>query len=436
MSTAVGQPGEPEPRFRDTLRQLPPTVWIVSLGILVNRIGNFLPVFMVLYLTSRHFSPGAAGLVLGAAGLGNVAGNTIGGLLTDKIGRRWTIVLSMVCAAGLTACIPLIDTLPMLAGMAGLVGTAAQIYRPASAALLTDAAATTQQRLAAFAVYRFAINIGASIAGVLGGVLATISYVSLFLGNAIACLFFAVIAAVLLRDMTRSRSRQHGSGPTEQEWAEKPSYRLALADRRLQRFLIMALISEFIYIQSTVGLPLHVRAVGLSPASFGLLIGLNGVLVLLFELPITSAVSRRRQGPVLAVGNLLTGIGLALTGWATSMPWLAATVLLWTLGEMMYASVAAAYLGGLAPPGMGGRYQGAYGAAQTLGTGVGPLIGGLAYAQSKWALWTICAVASVVAAPPLPAAPFSGFPHWRRCRGCPRRSGHPGGRTSNGRVPG
>ena len=61
-----------EPRFRDALRSLPGRVWIISLGILVNRVGNFLPVFIVLYLTERGYSAGAAGLVLGVSGLGNL----------------------------------------------------------------------------------------------------------------------------------------------------------------------------------------------------------------------------------------------------------------------------------------------------------------------------------------------------------------------------
>ena len=80
-------------------------------------------------------------------------------------------------------------------------------------------------------------------------------------------------------------------------------------------------------------------------------------------------VSRYRPERVLAIGNLLIGAGLALTGFMTGMVLLSATVLIWTLGEMMYASVAQAYLGSLAPPRMVGRYQGLYGAAYTIGTG-------------------------------------------------------------------
>ena len=175
-------------------------------------------------------------------------------------------------------------------------------------------------------------------------------------------------------------------------------YRHALADRRLVRFLLMTLVAEFVYVQSTVGLPLHVGDIGLTAAGFGLLIGLNGVLVLLFELPITGAVARRRPEYVLAIGNLLTGAGLALTGFASDMIWLSATVLMWTLGEMMYSSVANAYVGGLAPPSMVGRYQGLYGAVFTLGTGVGAAVGGLIYAINPSALWALIAVAGVVSA--------------------------------------
>ncbi len=389
-TTEAERPGEP--RFRDTVRGLPPRVWIVSLGVLVNRVGNFLPVFMVLYLTSKNFSAWAAGLVLGAAGLGNVLGNGIGGYLADRLGRRWTIVLSMLATAGLTACIPLFTTLPLLVLMVGLVGTTSQVFRPAAAALLVDGM-TAQERLAAAAVFRFAMNIGAAVGGVLGGFLATTSYLGMFLGNAIACLLFALIALALPRDEASDESgvgQEHSAEPDK-----KQGYRQALADRRLRRFLAMTLISEFIYIQSTVGLPLHVNAIGLSPASFGVLMGLNGLLVLLFELPITSAVARRRPERVLAWGNVFTGVGLALTGAANDMFWLVGTVLLWTLGEMMYASVSAAYLGGLAPPNLVGRYQGLYGAAMMIGVGVGPLVGGLVYAYGEWALWTIVAVATV-----------------------------------------
>ena len=387
--------GVDEPRFRDALRRLPGRVWIISLGILVNQVGNFLPVFIVLYLTERGYSAGAAGLVLGVSGVGKVLGNAVGGHLADRIGRRWTIVLSTVTTAGLTAVVPFLVPLPLIVAVVGVIGVTSQIYRPAAAAVLVDAVATNQQRLAAFGVFRFAMNVGAALGGVIGGVLADTSYVGLFLGNAAACLLFGVVVAMLLREAPRSRSDQDNAD-TQADRAV--GYRQMLADRTLVRFLLMTVVAEFVYIQSTVGLPLHVSDVGLSPGDFGLLIGLNGLLALVLELPITGAVSRYRPEYVLAVGNLITGVGLALTGFMSSMVMLAATVLIWTLGEMTTSTISQAYLGSLAPPHMVGRYQGLHGVAYTTGTGAGPLIGGAVYAIGPWALWAVIGAAGLLSA--------------------------------------
>jgi MFS family permease len=400
--------GVDEPRFRDALRGLPSRVWIVSLGILINQVGNFLPVFIVLYLVGGGHSASAAGLVLGVSGLGKVLGNAVGGQLADRIGRRWTIVLSALTTAGLTAVAPFLGPLPAIVAVVGLIGVTSQVYRPAAAAVLVDSvAATNQHRLAAFGVFRFAMNVGAALGGVVGGVLASTSYVGLFLANAAACLLFGVVMAVLLRDAPLARSDRDAADGCADRVVGYPQL---LADRVLVRFLLMTVVAEFVYIQSSVGLPLHVSDVGLGERHYGLLIGLNGLLVLVLELPITGAVSRYRPGHVLAVGNLVTGVGLALTGFTTDMVLLSATVLVWSLGEMINSSISHAYVGSLAPPRMVGRYQGLHGVAATIGTGAGSLIGGALYAIGPWALWTLVGAAGVLSAQ-------LGLPPRRRGRG-------------------
>jgi MFS family permease len=343
--------------------------------------------------------------VLGVSGVGNVLGNAAGGYLADRIGRRWTIVLSAVPTAGLTAAVPYVGPYALVVVVVGLIGLTSQIYRPAAAAVLVDAVTTNRQRLAAFAVFRAAMNIGAALGGVIGGVLAGTSYTWLFLSNGAACLLFGVVVAVLLRD---GRSPRPGPAGTD---TPQVGYRQAFADRALVRFLLMTVVAEFVYVQSTVGLPLHVSDVGLTARDFGFLMGFNGLLVLLLELPTTGAVSRYRPEYVLAIGNLLVGIGLALSGVGTALVPLAATVLLWTLGEMITSSVAYAYLGSLTPPGMVGRYQGLHGVAYTIGTGAGPILGGAAYALGPWALWSLIAAAGLLSAYlALPRRPRSSKP--------------------------
>ncbi|WP_285595738.1 MFS transporter [Kineosporia sp. NBRC 101731] len=393
LSRSAVRPDVGEPRFRDTLRGLPNRVWVISLGGLILQIGTFLPVFLVLYLTQRGFSAGTAGLVLGVAGLSRVLGNVLGGYLTDTIGWRRSILLSVLATSALTAIVPFLGWLPAILIVIALMGVISQIYRPAMAAVVIDAVKNPQQRLAAFGVLRFAQNIGSAVGGVLGGVVATISYVGLFLAEAGTLLVFGVIVAILLRrspePAVEAKTAQKDEEP---QGGTTTGYRQVLADRTLRQFLLMTVFAMFVYIQTTVGLPLHVTEINLDESDFGLLMGLNGLLVVLLELPLISVVSRYKPQNVLAVGNVFTGVGLTLTGFTSGLALLAVTVLIWTFGEMLYSSVAQAHLASLTPPGMVGRYQGLYGAAYTVGTGAGPVIGGALYALAPEALWALTGV--------------------------------------------
>ena len=90
----------PERRtLRQNLRGLPREVWVLFIGAFVNRLGTFVLPFITLYLTSRGYSVPQAGLGLAGYGLGAIGAQAVGGLLADRIGRRNTIVLSMLGGA-------------------------------------------------------------------------------------------------------------------------------------------------------------------------------------------------------------------------------------------------------------------------------------------------------------------------------------------------
>ncbi|SCG69300.1 MFS transporter [Micromonospora halophytica] len=383
------------PSFRDTLRGLPSRVWLISIGALINQVGNFLPIFITLYLVQRGYSAGLAGVVLGVSGVARVLGNTVGGHLADKLGRRWTIVGSAVANAGLVASVPFLESMPAIIVVVGLGGMASQISRPAAASVLIDSVETHQQRLAAFGVLRFAQNLGFTLGGGIGGVLASISYEWLFLANAATGLLFGVFVAVLLRGTPRSRSDDEDA---DTQTDRSVGYRRAFSDRVLVRFLLMTVCAELVYTQVTVGLPLHINDVGLSDRHFGYLMGLSGLLVLVLELPITALASRYRPEYMVALGNLVIGVGLALTGFAVTMGPLLATMVVWTFGEMLSTSIGQAHVANLTPPGMVGRYQGLYGAASTTGICVGPVIGGAVYAIEPSAMWVGVAVLGLLSA--------------------------------------
>jgi len=154
-----------------------------------------------------------------------------------------------------------------------------------------------------------------------------------------------------------------------------------------------------VYFQQQAALPLHVTRVShLSRHDFGLLIALNGALIVLLELPISAWTMRRPPRRMMAVGFLLVAIGFGVTGVAHTLPWLMVTVAIWTLGEMIGAPVGYAYVADIAPEHMRGRYQGLYGLCWASGTVSAPAIGAYLVTRNDAAFWAACGVLGAISA--------------------------------------
>jgi MFS family permease len=116
----------------------------------------------------------------------------------------------------------------------------------------------------------------------------------------------------------------------------------------------------------------------------------NGLLVVLFELPLSSLTMHRPPRQMIALGFLLVGIGFGLTPLAHTLPLLMATVAVWTVGEMVAAPVSYAYVAELAPSHMQGRYQGLFGVTFSSGAIIGPALGTVLYTAGPTRFWALC----------------------------------------------
>jgi len=148
----------------------------------------------------------------------------------------------------------------------------------------------------------------------------------------------------------------------------------------------------------------------LTPADFGLLLSLNGLLVVLLELPISSITMRHPPKEMISIGFLLVGLGFGLTAVAHSLIALMGTVAIWTLGEMIGAPISYAYVADIAPAHLRGRYQGLYGMFWGTGSVTGPAIGTLIFAHTVTGLWALCGVLGAAAAALVLAAPRRAAP--------------------------
>ena len=374
--------------LRDNLRALPKPVWILFGGTFINRFGTFVMPFLAIYMTREGFTPTEAGLAVSSYGAGHICASMLGGHLADRIGRRHTIALSMFGSAGSMLALSQVHTLPLLLTLAFVVGLVGELYRPAAAALLGDLV-TPEQRVAAFGMYRFAINLGFAVGPATAGFLANRSFFYVFAGDAITSFLFGIVALVALPHGLRSSGK-------EEKAAE--GLRVAFSDRRFTYFLAATMCMTWIEFQLHSTFPLHIAKLGYSPSTYGLLLSINGALIVLLELLITAWTQRLPPQPLIALGYGLTGLGVAMTGLANGVPFLAFTVVIWTLGEMTYAPVTGAFVTTIAPERYRGRYMGIWHSTWSFGMILGPSMGMVIYERNPTALWITCFFLGLVAA--------------------------------------
>jgi len=272
---------------------LPRSLWIIFAGLFINRFGSFVIVFLVLYLISRGYTLTQAGVAVSAYGIGSIGASACGGYCADRLGRRNTIICSMFSSAATMLLLSQVAALPLIILLVGLAGMTTELYRPAASALIADLV-PSEQRVKAYALSRFCINLGVAAGPAAAGFLASRSFLLIFAGDALTSVFFGLLALFALPPEMRHSVKQD---PTQSRFI--PGLR---SDRRFLLFLLASLLITFVYFQSQSTFALQVHTRGLSNALYGTLISLNGLLVVFLELPISTLIQRFPMGPVIATG--------------------------------------------------------------------------------------------------------------------------------------
>ncbi len=375
-----------------TLRGAPPAVRALIVGVFLNRLGRFFQFYLVLFLTAQGFSRTQAAVALGGYGAGTVVGVIIGGALADRLGARRCTLVSMLGSAGFIFAVQYLTSLPALLVAVVLVGVVTQIFRPAATALLAELA-PPHRRVMIFSIYRTAFSIGNTTAPLIGAALLAVSYHLLFWAEALACVAFALVAAIALP--RRATDPTGGPGPVPGDG--RGGYSGVLADRRYLLYLLGLFFNIAVYVQSTAILPLAMQDAGLAPRWYGEMLALNAFIVMAFGVLVTKVVQRRSAPRVMAAGFLLLGGGQALYG----LPWGAgifvAGTLIWSLGEVVGGPTMLSYPSVAAPAGLRARYQGAAHATFGVAFAVGPFIGVAAYHVLGPAMWGLSGLVGLLA---------------------------------------
>ncbi|XVU24949.1 MDR family MFS transporter [Actinoplanes sp. CA-054009] len=404
--------------LRDTAGGLPATYWYLWTGILINRVGGFAVLFLSLYLTAQRGAGTAqAGLIVGTYGIGGILGTLAGGVLTDRWGRRRTLLLSHFIVAATLAGLALTPDLRVIATLCLLLGLFQSMPQPAFVAAIIDVV-PAERRSRAFNLQFWAFNLGMALASLIAGVLATWSYVGLFLIDAASTLATALLIAWKIpetlprhRAPLTSSATDATSGPsTEPEpdsfppgpskpGRERPrGLGVVLTDRIFLVFVGLTVLQALIYTQASTIVPLAMQDDHLSPSAYGVVVSLGAALIVVGQLFVPRIIDGHRKHRVLAVALLVNGVGFAVLSLADRLPLYLLAAVIWTIGGMLAAPPNAEINSELAPLELRGRYQAVFFLAFPAASFLAPALGGAGLQYLGDAHWLIVGAVGAIAA--------------------------------------
>ncbi|MCM4077201.1 MFS transporter [Actinoplanes sp. TRM88002] len=402
--------------LRDTAGGLSATYWYLWTGLLINKVGGFAVLFLSLYLTSQRGAGTAqAGLIVGTYGIGGLLGTLAGGVLTDRWGRRRTLLVSHFATVAALCLLAFNTQLAVIAALCALLGVAQSMAAPAFVAAIIDVT-PADKRSRAFNLQFWALNLGLAGASLLAGLLAQWSYQALFLIDAGCTLATGVLIAWKVPETLRtlpppslSPSRSPLPSPLPSPWPSLVSSSAqklrrggglgtVLTDRIFLVFVGLTLLQALIYTQASTIVPLAMHADGLSPSAYGSVVALGGALIVLGQLFVPRLIDGRRKARVLALALLLNGAGFAVLALADHVALYLTAAVIWTVGSMLAAPPNAEINSELAPLALRGRYQAVFFLTFPAASFLAPSLGGAGLQYLGDAHWLVVGALGAVAA--------------------------------------
>jgi len=389
MSTDIHAPPKTGTLIAD-LKLLPKPFYLLVVGTFINRFGHFVVPFLAIYLRQLGFAPAVTGYTLAAYGAGGFCASALGGYLADRIGRKPTLLISCFGAAVAMMLLSFAKTPAAFVPVAFLAGLMTCLYYPASSSLIADLIGK-ELRVRAFAVQRFTINLAFACGMMTAGLVAASSFFWLFVADAGTTAILGIIVLFgLKRGIGRAPSKNSGWG------AAIP---VIVSDRAFLRVVCASFLTALIFWQTSSTFGLQVTGgSGFDEKTFGFLLGMNGLMIVFMELPLTNLTRRFDPQRTMAFGYVLIGGGLGLLAFGASLPMLVLSIVVLTIGEMIAMPIASSYVANLAPDDMRGRYMGVLGFSFNTAVGVGPMVGLWIFGNSPELLWVLCGVAGLMAA--------------------------------------
>jgi MFS family permease len=370
-------------RLRTTWTSYPRQYWLLMLGMLINTTGaGFIWPFLNVYLNQELGIPISLATMLPLLEQSISIFSTLGaGWFADRFGRKLLMAFSLAATCLVYFGMAFARQWWAFAVLIGLRGFFLPLYRVGADAMVADLIPDEQERLPAYSLLRTTNNIGWAIGPVLGGIVAAISYQLSFLSAASAMLTYSLMIALGMHEtlpaFQRRPENQPGRAPRP---APDGGYRHVLRDG----FFLVALLA-FAFNGMGAGLPFQMLGIygkqvfQISEAQIGLVILVNAMMVVIFQVPVSRAVRRFNPLKVLTTGALFYAAGISSIVLGSQSVHFAVSMAVLTFGELLIAPTFTSFAVNRAPEHLRGRYMGVYWIGWSFSRGIGPALAGRVY---------------------------------------------------------
>ncbi len=363
-------------RLDNIYREYPRPFWTLVIVTFIDRLGGALLFpFFALYITSK-FGVGMTevGILFALWSLSSFFGVLLGGALSDRIGRKGMVIFSLISTSISSVIMGLADSLTVFFTLALIVGIFTDAGHPAYQAMVADLL-PEEKRAEGYGIIRVTFNLSVAIGPAIGGFLASRSYLTLFITDAIISLISAVI---IWRAMPETKPEAPEGAVQEGMGSTFRGYGKVLRDSLFVLFISAGILSGFAYMNMNTSLGVFLRDVhGIPESGYGFILSLNAAMVVLFQFWITRRVKGYAPMLVMATGTLLYALGFAMYGFVASYALFLFAMVVITIGEMIIAPVSQAIVAQFAPEDMRGRYMAIAGFSFGIPYAIGPLLAGM-----------------------------------------------------------
>ncbi|WP_307410064.1 MDR family MFS transporter [Neobacillus ginsengisoli] len=377
-------------------------VWIRVIGETVtNSTKMMLMPFFALYLENRVDSMFKVGFIMSIAPIASLFGGMIGGRLADLYGRKRIMVYSTVSNAIILMSFTLFDGYKAYLILSILMGLSNSFFSPASSAMVADVT-NQEQRTEAYGLLRVGHNLGTAIGPIIGSTVVFFSKDALFYITSITLFLYSLVLIFFLRETLPLHKPSIKKEPKQQNITTKELLKIILSDKLLIFYITTGIIISMGFSQIEGMLPLYFKQtlsiVFEKWSLYPFLMSINGLLVVLFQFPISGYLSKKSIGKAMYYGTQLFGIGILSFGMLPPLFVLYGTgklliivilifvTVYYTMGEMVMSPVQMTFVANIAPEHLRATYMAVGGFQLTIGGFLGPLIGGWFF-DLKLGLW-------------------------------------------------